>query len=126
MHAEFHSDLNRRSHHSRPAAHVVGFAAILLLCLAPAACSRSGPRERGGGTPGATAGQQHAGKDANASQGSGGKTQSDLSEPASSVNGKPSTASDNGSPSAVAGRSIAEPGAPEGTLQRKKPAPPRP
>ncbi|MGI8771398.1 MAG: hypothetical protein ACR2JE_08165 [Acidobacteriaceae bacterium] len=117
----------------------MGPALLLLACLTPLACSRSGPNQSGGGTPGASAAQQHSkkaagGANAGANPNSTGKAQSNFSEPASSVSGTPSTASDNGSPSAVAGRSIAEPGAPEGTLNGKKaghapaaaPAAPRP
>src|ERR1700753_2434152 len=45
----------------------------------------------------------------------GGGPGTDDTEPANSVSGHPSPASDRGSPDAVAHRSVAQPGAPQGT-----------
>jgi hypothetical protein len=48
------------------------------------------------------------------------QTRAPFSEPTQSVSERPSANSDEGVPAAVAHRSVAEPGAPEGTVQREK------
>jgi hypothetical protein len=55
----------------------------------------------------------------------GAPSQPPNTEPAATVTGQPSTASDNGSADAVAHHSVAQPGAPEGTVPdaSQKPAP---
>ncbi len=89
---------------------LIAVAAMLLLL---AGC---GPGSSRGSTPN-SAGNQEKGTQGNGKSNSGKQPQApDSSEPANTVSGKPSTASDNGTPAAVAHRSIAEPGAPEGTL----------
>ena len=61
----------------------------------------------------------------------GGQAGADQTEPTNSVSGQPSAASDRGTPDAVAHRSVAQPGAPQGTAPDSsqnpppKPAPPQ-
>jgi hypothetical protein len=91
---------------------------IVWVALGVAGCSRS--PHPGNHQPGSTARNQKAQNPPNANgQHPAPATQSKapFSEPAQSVTMQPSAASDNGTPAAVAHRSIAEPGAPEGTLQ---------
>jgi hypothetical protein len=76
-------------------------------------CNRSG----GGLFGGSSSPTGDTGKQQQPQQKQGGGMKQ--TEPAASVSGQPSTASDNGSSTAVGHRSVAEPGAPEGTAPRK-------
>jgi hypothetical protein len=92
---------------------------LMIVCVLPLACNRSGGGMGNNSTPN-SANDQPQNKQAGGANNPGQKSQSDPSMPADTVSGKPSTASDNGSPAAVKDRSVAEPGAPEGTIEDKK------
>jgi hypothetical protein len=120
--------------------HAIGTVVILVSLAASIAlggCKRSNtgsasgknPSNTGGQSPnsaansstsgnGGTDGQQKAGKPGSSNAAGQGQTQTqgDATEPANTVSGQPSVDSDRGSPRAVAHRSVAQPGAPQGTI----------
>jgi hypothetical protein len=92
--------------------------AVVWIALGAAGCSRS-PRP-GNHEPHTTARNRRAQTPPNASgrrPAQSTTSKAPFTEPAQSVNMQPSAASDQGTPAAVAHRSIAEPGAPEGTMK---------
>jgi hypothetical protein len=102
---------------------LVRIGLCMIVCAMPLACNRSGGGAGNSGTlNGSPTGShdQPQNKQAGAAASAGQQNQSEPNMPADTVSGKPSTASDNGSPAAVADRSVAEPGAPEGTIHAAK------
>lgn len=118
--------------------------AVLLLSagLAIAGCQRNNSGSSTGNHPNSTGGTSSRSTSDSANSGNGGNegqrkgdqgqpanagnqnqthTEPSSPEPVNSVSGRPSTASDDGSASAVAHRSVAQPGAPEGTLENQVP-----
>lgn len=101
---------------------------LMIVCAMPLACNRSGGGMGNSSTPNGNANtsqdqpqnNKQAGGASNGASNAGQNNQSEPSMPADTVSGKPSTASDNGSPAAVSDRSVAEPGAPEGTIHAQK------
>ncbi len=112
-------------------------ALLLSTSIAVAGCHHSSTGSSSGNNPNNTGGTSpsNAGNTSNSSNGgtegqrkgeqpqaadAGNRNQThtapDSREPVNSVSGKPSVESDDGSPRAVAHRSVAQPGAPEGTL----------
>ena len=96
-----------------------------LILVAPLTACQRGGLMGGSSSPTGNSDSQGAQQQKN----TGGKgAQPQFTEPQDSVSGTPSAASDRGSPDAVSHRSVAQPGAPQGTLpaqpQVPKPAAP--
>ncbi|HEY3989342.1 MAG TPA: hypothetical protein VGM02_08600 [Acidobacteriaceae bacterium] len=87
-------------------------ALAVLGLLLFAGCNRNG--SLGGSS--ATGDNQNQNQQPQGKKQPGGQGGTKETEPTGTVSGQPSTASDNGSPSAVAHRSVAEPGAPQGAV----------
>jgi hypothetical protein len=85
---------------------------LSLAMLLAGGCNGSGPLG-GSNSPNGDAGDQ--GSQKQQPQHKPGQSGMEETQPAASVTGKPSADSDRGSPSAVGHRSVAEPGAPQGT-----------
>ncbi len=96
--------------------------ALLIGILGLAGCTKNGGGMLGGNSSAGDSSDQGSQKPGGNQPKGGGTAANETTEPQNSVTGQPSAASDSGSPSAVAHRSVAQPGAPEGTMtQSPKP-----
>jgi hypothetical protein len=123
-----------------PLPRAIGTVAILASlagAVGLAGCKRNGAGSSSGNNPSNTGGQSPNSAGSSSTSGNGGSdgqqqatkpgasnaggqnqthTQPEAPQPVNTVTGQPSADSDRGSPNAVAHRSVAQPGAPQGTI----------
>ena len=94
---------------------------ILIFAICTLGCNRNGNMLGGSSSGNEDSSQSQSQKKQPQKQ--GGQSEVPYVAPQNSVSGQPSAESDSGSSSAVAHRSVAQPGAPEGTLPTQQPPP---
>lgn len=107
-----------RNRTTLPACTLLLAMSLLLWCVSMSGCNRGSGGMLGGNSATGDSSQQGSEKKGGNQPKAGGQTDPPITVPRNTVSGQPSTASDDGSPNAVAHRSVAQPGAPQGTTQQ--------